>query len=172
MVRTQGIPVGNRQYARGITRAGVAGRVTRGIYAKGLAQRQALAAVQTALDTRVFPPNTFPYQGMFGMGAVDPETGVDDFGFDLTNDPKTDVHGSGVTNTWTPTYTDNNSGSGSGWSNVLTSFFGNVGQGIGQRIAGRPNTVVPLPSTGPSIGTVLLVAGAVAIPVMLLLRKS
>jgi hypothetical protein len=174
---TRGIPVSNLQYARGITRAGANDRTRRALYATKLAEQQAASAVSAALSTYTIPPGNVPYAGLYGLGAVDPNTGVDDFGFDLTNDPSTDapsIPSAGLSNqgtTWTPTYTDGTSGSGNSWSSVLSTFFGGIGSGIGQRIAGQ-KTVVPVPSSGPSMGTVLLVAGAVAIPMIFLLAKK
>lgn len=70
-------------------------------------------------------------------------------------------------------------GSSSDWAGVLNSassksLFGSIGSGLATLIGGRANaSLIPLPtSTGPSLTTMLLVGGALAIPLFLVFRKK
>ncbi len=182
-----GIMPSNMTRALSMTRQGAAGRTARYIYATALAEAQAGRAVGAALSRRPLPPGRVPYVGQLrgfddDFGGLNPFDTSDEVGGGGSGS-SAGIVGRGTGYSYSATsgggYVSNSnnqsapaSDSGSSWSDVFSTFFGNIGLGVGQRIAGRPTTPVPLPTTGPSMGTVLGIAALVGIPAVFLLTRK
>lgn len=166
-------------------------RTRRYIYATAGNLRQAALATTAALNTRTLRPGAVPYlrslnqpirvPGLSGAGddsgdvVLNPDGSVKSIGgIDVPNSGSSGGSGLTSSNPWYgPSYDTPSTDSGSSWSNVFASFFGNIGLGLGQKIAGKPGTTpVAAGSSGPSAGALLLGAALIGVPLVYLMTRK
>lgn len=123
--------------------------------------------VQTAATTYYHNPSL--HNGLNGISDEEPGFATDPY---PTNAGGTTVIAAAPSMAPQPS-----GGSSSGWGDVLQSttktLVGGIASGLTNLIGGRPNTTIMAPaSSGPSLMSMILIGGAIAVPLFLILRRK
>lgn len=181
-----GVPAGSLYAANLLTDAGVQGSGKRFQARQALDEGRAAYAVNLQLASsasRPFPKSNNPFSKILGKQYYKAGLGDDGFESGFTPeapdsfDPKTVTVYTAPTSSVAP---PSAGGSSSSWAGVLNSssvsnIFSGIGSGLASLIGGKPNptTIIAAPSSSmPSIGTMLLIGGALAVPLFLFMRKK
>lgn len=186
-----GVPAGSLYAANLLTDAGVQGSGKRFQARQALDEGRAAYAVNLQLAHsagRPFPKSNNPFSKILGKQYYNAGLGDDDANANLQADPAAAAaaiqsQGWGAITYTAPTSSvapPSAGGSSSSWAGVLNSssvsnIFSGIGSGLASLIGGKPNptTIIAAPSSSmPSIGTMLLIGGALAVPLFLFMRKK